>query len=200
MSDQGNMICPACNEFQPKAEECAQCGIVIAKALNAAAPQPRPAKIESDDDGLPIKAIAITAFILIAGGAFLLTGNDQLTDEDQSVAKGTASQIEKLAVVRPKAASRILLTRTQATLQTLKTKLYMLSMDWLEPPTNEQGLQHLVSQGHLTTADTTDAWGQGFAYKMEWTNENAFMREYEIVVHSLGPDGLTNTFDDIGMP
>lgn len=199
MSDQGNMICPACEKFQPKAEECAHCGIVIAKARNPDAPPPRSTKKGSDSDGLPIKAIAIVAVIMIAGGAFLFSGNDQPADEE-NVAKGSLSQIDKLAVVRPKTASRIQIVKTQSTLNTLKNKLYMLSMDWSEPPTNEQGLQYLVRQGHLTKADTTDAWGRGFAYKMEWKKETAFTREYEITVHSLGADGLTNTSDDIGMP
>ncbi len=193
------MICPACEKFQPKAEECAHCGIVIAKARKPDAPPPQPTKNESDSDGLPIKAIAIVVVIIIAGGAFLFTGDDQPADEEQSVAKGSPSQIDKLAVIKPKA-NKIQIAKTRGTLHTLKTSLYMLSMDWSEPPTNEQGLQYLVRQGHLTKAETTDAWGRGFAYKMKWTKENAFTREYEIIVHSLGADGLTNTSDDIGMP
>ncbi len=197
MSDQGNMICPACEKFQPKADECAHCGVVIAKARKPGAPAPQPAQSGSDSDGLPIKAMAIAAVIIIAGGTFLFTGNDQPADQEQSLAKDSP---DKLAARKPKTASRVQIVQTQATLQTLKTKLYMLSMDWPEPPTNEQGLHHLVKQGHLTDVDTNDAWGRRFAYKMEWKNENAFMREYEITVHSLGADGLTNTIDDIGMP
>ena len=200
MSDQGNMICPACEKFQPKAEVCTHCGIVIAKAHKPDAPPPRPAKNDSDTDGLPIKAIAVVVIIIIAGGAYLLTGRNQPAEDEQSIAKDSPSQIEKLAVIKPKIANKIQITNTQATLHTLKTKLYMLSMEWAEPPTNEQGLQYLVKQGHLTEAETTDAWGRGFAYKMEWKNENAFTREYEITVHSVGADGLTNTSDDIGMP
>ncbi len=150
MSDQGNMICPACEKFQPKAEECAHCGIVIAKAHKPDAHPPQPTTNESDSDGLPIKAIAIVVVIMIAGGTFLFTGNDQPTDEGQSVAKGSTSQIDRLAVIKPKTASKIQIVETQATLHELKTRLYMLCMDWPEPPTNEQVLLYFVKQGHLT--------------------------------------------------
>ena len=200
MPNQVNMICPACEKFQPKAEECVHCGIVIVKASKPGAAPPKTAKIESDSDGLPIKAIAIVAVIVIAGAAFMFSGNDQPADGEQSAAKDSKSQIANPAASKLNPASRVQVVRTQATLQTLKTKLYMLSMDWSEPPTNEQGLQHLVRQGHLTKADTTDAWGREFIYKMEWKKETAFTREYEITVLSLGADGLTNTSDDIGMP
>ena len=68
MSDQANMICPACKKFQPKAEECAHCGIVIAKARKPDGPPPQPTKNERSSDGLPVNgerdylrhAIAVT--------------------------------------------------------------------------------------------------------------------------------------------
>ena len=135
MSVKGNMVCPACEQFQPKAKLCAHCGVVIAKA--------------NSDQRSPTK---------------------------------------------------LQVSQTQSTLRTLKTRLYILSMEWREPPTNEQGLQHLVQQGALTAAETTDAWGRAFAYRLEWKNENSFVREYEIRVHSRAADGLSNTHDDIGMP
>ena len=197
MSDQGNMICPACEKFQPKAELCASCGVVIAKAHKPDAPLPKQSASKPDGDGLPVKAIGIVAVIMIAGGVFFFSGDDQPGDEESKQGK---TQIEKLAAIKPKVASRIQVTKTQSTLNTLKTKLYMLSMEWQEPPTTEQGLSFLVQQGNLTNAEITDSWGRRFAYKMEWTKETAFSREYEINVHSLGADGLSNTADDIGMP
>ncbi len=193
-----NMICPACEKFQPKAEECAHCGVIIAKAQKAAEPPPAPVKVEEENSGPPVALIGIVAVVVIAGGAFLFSGDDQSTGEQ--AAKKELSDIEKVAAVKPKVASQIQITQTKSKLQTLKTKLYMLSMEWPEPPTNEQGLNYLVNQGHLKRSEIKDAWGREFAYNMKWTNENAFMREYEITVHSLGADGLTNTADDIGMP
>ena len=197
MADQGNMICPACEKFQPKAEVCVDCGVVIAKANKPTAPPPKQSVSKSDGDGLPVKAIGIAAVIMIAGGVFFFSGDDQSADEESKQGK---TQIEKLAAIKPKVASRIQVTKTQSTLNTLKTKLYMLSMEWQEPPTTEQGLSFLVQQGDLTNAEITDFWGRRFAYKMEWTKETAVGREYEINVHSLGADGLSNTADDIGMP
>lgn len=35
MSDTPNMVCPRCNAFQPKAEICSQCGVIIEKAQNS---------------------------------------------------------------------------------------------------------------------------------------------------------------------
>ena len=117
MPDQENMICPACEKFQPKAEECAHCGIVIAKAHKPDAPPPKPIENESDTDGLPIKAIAIVAVIIIAGGAFLFSGNDQPADGAQSVAKDSPSQMDGLAATKKRTASRVQIVKTQATLR-----------------------------------------------------------------------------------
>lgn len=37
-----NMVCPKCGKFQPKAQECAHCGIIVAKFKEAQAARPEP--------------------------------------------------------------------------------------------------------------------------------------------------------------
>ena len=50
-----NMICPACNKFQPAAEECAESGVMLAKAQ-------RPISATKSVDETPAGADASSPF------------------------------------------------------------------------------------------------------------------------------------------
>ena len=78
MADAGNMICPKCGAFQPKAPTCEQCGVVVAK-FKAPAP--------AEADGVPFAAaggsstgigravvpvIAVIVIAVLAGSGFAL--------------------------------------------------------------------------------------------------------------------------------
>ena len=68
-----NMICPKCQTFQPKAETCATCGVIVAKLRPAAGPvateEEKPARGQSAGPGLD------TTFLVKAGvGVIVLVG------------------------------------------------------------------------------------------------------------------------------
>ena len=78
--------------------------------------------------------------------------------------------------------------------------LYQYTMEGTVPPSNAEGLQVLVDGRYLSQSDITDDWGRKFVYRMEWGKETPWGKEYEITVHSKGPNGMSGTHDDIGMP
>ncbi len=195
-----NMICPACNKFQPKAEECVECGVVIAKASQTAAPKaekPQPETVSSG--GLPVKPIAIGLILVIGVAGFLLSRNDSpepdISPEPTAAQKATSGKLAK-------AAATISLANTRERMRALTTKLNFISIEnqMFEPPTNEQGFNKLVQDGLLTRQDITDAWGRDFVYELTITRDmGALGKEYEIRFHSAGPDGVKGNADDVGM-
>jgi hypothetical protein len=78
----GNMICPRCKTFQPAADTCRECGVVVAKlwarqaADRAPAPARRPAWRRSVADVL---AVGIAAVAALGVGAWTLFGGGSET-------------------------------------------------------------------------------------------------------------------------
>ena len=193
-----NMICPACNAFQPKAEECVKCGVIIAKASQAATPIVEKPPLETEPTGgLPVIPIAICLILIIGVAGFLLTQNDSPDNggSPTAVQKPPSNKLTQAAAVISQA-------NTRERMRALMIKLNMVSIEnqSFEPPTNEQGFNKLVQDGLLTKDDITDAWGRDFVYELVITQDmGAFGKEYEIRFHSSGPDGIGGNADDIGM-
>jgi hypothetical protein len=118
---------------------------------------------------------------------------------EQRKGKKTES-IDRIAAFNPQLAANVQRTQQQSKLQSLKTKLYMYSIEGGEPPSNEQGLQALVNKGVLRQAEITDEWGNTLVYRLEWGKKTPWTHEYKIYIHSLGPDGIDGTSDDVAMP
>jgi len=210
MASQANMICPACRTFQPRAEVCTKCGVVVAKVWDSqrgveeksSAPQPTRRPWARRVGVISLIAIPVVGFLIFPGTRSGKEAGDKTaasTSGQQSKGKELKS-IDKVAAFNPQLALNVQITSVRAKLQTLRHKLYIYSMEWGDPPTNEQGLQALVNKGFLSQADITDEWGNTFVYKLEWGKKTPFAHEYKIYVHSMGPDGVSGTSDDVHMP
>lgn len=210
MAEQANMICPACRTFQPRADVCSKCGVVVAKVWDAergverksSAPQtaqrPWPKRIAV----ISVIAIPVVGFLIFSGTRSGKQAEDRTapkTSDQQSKGKELKS-IDKVAAFNPQLALNVQITNVRAKLHALRTKLNFYLMEADEPPSNEQGLQALVNRGFLRQADITDEWGNTFVYQLEWGKKTPWMQEYKIYVHSKGPDGISGTSDDVMMP
>ncbi|MBT4161101.1 MAG: hypothetical protein HOC70_05815 [Gammaproteobacteria bacterium] len=210
-----NMICPACNAFQPKAEECVKCGVIIAKASQVATPKADKPPPEPDvTGGLPVKPIAIGVVLIFGVAGFLLTQNDspennspENNSPENNSPENNGSSDPNTAQKKPsnkltQATAAITQANTRERMRALITKLNFVAIEdqSFEPPTNEQGLNKLVQDGLLTKEDITDAWSRDFVYEMVITRDmGALGKEYEMRFHSAGADGITGNADDIGM-
>lgn len=211
MAETSNMICPACQKFQPKAEICNSCGVIIAKAqkpVSGDAQKP----VAQETSKPPIAKFAVILLIAIPVIGFVMfsgTDNDNeavnATDSASSnVSEKTKAKkpdsIDKIAVFNPAVADNLRRTNVRSKLHSLKTTLYMLGVEGDEPPSNEEGLKLLVEKRYLNQDEITDEWGNIFVYRLEWGKETPWGKEYKIYVHSKGQDGISGTADDIGLP
>lgn len=210
MADSSNMICPSCQTFQPKAEICSSCGVIISKVQNADSNRVQK-PIEKQASKAP--AIKIPAIVLVGavvvGYLFLSdpgnekeagnAGDNTSTSDSNKTSKKKVDALDRIAAFNPAVAENIRRTNVRSKLHALRPMLYMQGMEGGEPPSNEQGLQLLVDQGHLTQNDITDEWGNVFVYRLEWGKDSPWGKEYKIFVHSKGPDGISGNADDIGI-
>ena len=207
MSEGTNMICPACGAFQPRAEICKKCGIIIAKATSQKIKQAAPPAVKVGTGKPPVAMIILAAVIgisLIGYFLFSTTGDTVTTatdtSSDESPAKPAAkSEIDRIATINPAVANNLQRSQVQGKLNTVRTMLNIYIVENAEPPSTEEGLQSLVSKGVITASDITDEWGNSFVYRLEWGKETALEREYEIFIFSKGPDGVSGTADDISI-
>lgn len=210
MAEQANMICPACRTFQPRAEVCSKCGVVVAKVWDVqrgveqkpSVPKPGKPPWAKRVGVISLIAIPVVGFLIFSGTRSGKEAGDRTaakTSDQQSKGKKLKS-IDMVAAFNPQLALNVQITNVRAKLQKLRTMLYMYSMEGGDPPSNEQGLQVLVNRGFLGQADITDEWGNTFVYRLEWGKKTPWTHEYKIYIHSKGPDGIDGTSDDVAMP
>lgn len=197
MSENSNMICPSCGTFQRRAEVCNKCGVIIAKVSNTSNDVAEK-EIAKSAKGKPFAVkLAVAIFIVASIMVFsLFPGADKDTAQES---KDAMNPIDKVAAYNPAIANDIQRTNVLSKMHKLKTILHMYLTEESGPPSNEEGLQLLVSKGYLSQPDITDEWGSVFEYRLEWGEENAFEKKYTIFVHSKGPDGISGNSDDVGM-
>ena len=214
MSEGQNMVCPGCGAFQPRAEVCIKCGIVIAKKAGpikkpTAGPIPKPqakppARPAAKPAGSkpPLGLILLAAIIIVPVASYFLfaakgkPATDTTTGSKPAPAK---TEIERIATLKPGVANELQRSQVQSKLHTLRTQLNLYLTEHEQPPSNEEGLQSLVAKGALTEADITDAWGHAYNYRLEWGQESAMEKKYTISLSSNGPDGIPGNADDIGL-
>ncbi len=205
MPEKTNMICPHCQTFQPQAETCNKCGVIIEKALKAA--HDTDEKLIVTKPGKPpIPKFGVILLIAIPCiGLILYLGKG---DKNEAGATADAKEqqktnevkpIDRIAAVNPALANNVQRTQVASQLQNLKTMLYYYGVDGGTPPSNEEGLQYFVDTGHMGQANITDVWGNTFVYRLEWGKETPWGKEYKIFVHSKGPDGKSGNADDVMM-
>ena len=204
MTEGTNMICPSCGAFQPRAETCNKCGIIIAKATSAPAATSAPQRtaVAAKTSKPPLAMIAVIAVVVIAaGGYFLFSGSNKekpaVTTDTAQTKPPRKSEIDRIGTFNPAIASNMHRTNVLTKISTLKTALHMYTIDGSPPPSNEEGLQPLVDKGLVSKADITDEWGNVFNYRLEWGEETALEKKYKIYLSSNGPDGIPGNADDI---
>lgn len=205
-NEAANMVCPNCHTFQPRAEACNECGVIIEKVLNAGK---TPVKKPVVADDTP-KTNKLWLVLLLSCVFFYYSKHKN--GEEQEVAPAAVTrpkapsktpeqeQPTAVAAVNPDIESNTQRDKVMAKLRALKSTLYRLHVEGRMPPGNEEGLQHLVDEGTLTQADITDEWGNTFVYRLEWTQRAGQEKRYSIFVHSRGPDGISGNDDDVTMP
>lgn len=199
------MVCPSCHTFQPRAEACNQCGVIIEKVLNAGkTPVEKQKPVVAND---PPKTNKLWLVLLLVCVYFYYSkqkDNEELeaavSAAATSAALETSEQEQPATAVDPGAESNTQREKVMAKLQALKSTLYRLQVEGRMPPGNEDGLQYLVDEGILAQADITDEWGNTFVYRLEWTQQAGEEKQYSIFVHSRGPDGISGNDDDVMMP
>ena len=206
MTEGTNMICPSCGAFQPRAETCNKCGVIIAKASSPApaASAPQRKAVAANTSKPPVAMIAVIAVVVIAiGGYFLFSGSNKekpaavATDTSQPKPAKKKSEIDRIGTYNPAIASNMHRTNVLTKISTLKTALHMYTIDGSPPPSDEEGLQLLVDKGLVSKSDITDEWGNVFHYRLEWGEETALEKKYKIYLSSNGPDGIAGNADDI---
>ena len=63
MADSSNMICPSCQTFQPKAEICSSCGVIISKVQDA---ESNKVQRPTEKQASKASAMKIPAIILVS--------------------------------------------------------------------------------------------------------------------------------------
>jgi len=199
------MICPSCGAFQPRADVCNKCGIIIAKASTAAASATASNAVVPKTSNPPVTMIAIVAVVVVAViGYFLFSGSD---NENQSagVAADTTkaepaakkSEIDRIGTFNPAVAENMHRTNVLSKLSEIRNALNMYSVDGNQPPTGAEGLQVLVDKGLLSQSDLVDEWGNPFVYQIKMETDLATGSNYTINLSSMGPDGIPGNADDI---
>lgn len=201
MAEAANMVCPNCHTFQSRAEVCNQCGVIIEKVLNV---NKGPVEKTVVIDEKP-KTNKLWMVLLIVCLIFYFSKDND--EEDDVVSSNAGVQtvpvqegLDAAVAVNPDVALKVQRDKVMTKLQTLKSTLYMLSVEGKTPPNDEEGLQLLVDQGILTQSEIIDEWENTFVYRLEWGEQIGLERQYRIFVHSRGPDGISGNADDILMP
>lgn len=215
MGEGQNMVCPGCGAFQPRAEVCIKCGVVIAKKagpsqkpkpmagpipMMKAKPQAGPATKPADSK--PPLALILAAVIVVFGICYLVffpPGKSVAGKTEEKKTTPAKTEIERIATVKPGVANELQRSQVQSKLHTLRTQLNLYLTEHEQPPSNEEGLQSLVAKGVLTEAVITDEWGHAYNYRLEWGQETATEKKFKISVTSNGPDGIAGNEDDIGL-
>lgn len=210
-AEAANMVCPNCHTFQPRAEACNECGVIIEKALNAGkTPVEKQKPVVVDDTP---KTNKLWLVLLLTCVFFYYSKHKDKENEELEAAAPAAvtspktpsktpeqEQSAAAAAVNPDIESNTQRDKVMIKLQAIKSTLYRLHVEGKMPPSNEEGLQYLVDEGILTQADITDEWGNTFVYRLEWTRQAGQEKQYSIFVRSRGPDGISGNDDDIIMP
>ena len=205
MNEGTNMICPVCGAFQPRAEICNKCGIIIAKAANPQA-KPEVRSAAKASAGKPPVAWIILAAIIavpVIGYVLFSTTDDKATtatdtaNAETPVTPAAKSQIERIGTFNPAVANKLHLSQVLSKLSALRTTLNVYSIDNDTPPSTEEGLPSLVSKGVVTAADITDEWGNTFEYRVDPVRDAMTGKDYTINLSSKGPDGIAGNADDI---
>ncbi|MBI2296798.1 MAG: type II secretion system protein GspG, partial [Betaproteobacteria bacterium] len=209
MAEQANMICPSCRTFQPRAEVCSKCGVVVAKVWDAQRGADRKSSVPETRKRpwakvgvIVLIAVPIIGFFIFSGTRSSKEAGDKTaarTSDEQKKGK-TLKSIDKIAAFNPQMAANVQRIQVLSKLQSLRTRFNIYEVEGGEPPSNEEGLQALVNKGFLRQADITDEWGNTFVYRLEWGKKTPFGQEYKIYVHSKGPDGIDGTSDDVMLP
>lgn len=203
MAATANMICPACQTFQPRAEGCANCGVIIAKRKNPTYALGTQPVASSENKKAPAGFYVIALLVIIPVIGFFLFSGDESADRSVSNNVATATPVttdsNKKKMSAAGLANKLKRDKVISKLQQLKTSLHMFGVDGAEPPSNEEGLQSLVDKGFLQPQDIIDEWGNEYVYRLEWGKDDGFWKEYKIFVHSNGPDGISGNKDDIRM-
>jgi len=207
MGEGQNMVCPGCGAFQPRAEVCIKCGIVIAKKAGPsqnpkAGPIPKPQVKPPAGPKPPLGLILLAAIIVVpVAGYFLFAGKGKPATNTTTESKPAKAktEIERIAMLKPGVANQLQRSQVQSKLHTLRTQLNLYLTEHEQPPSNEEGLQSLVASGAMTVADITDDWGHVYNYRVEWGQESATEKKFTIFVTSNGPDGIPGNADDIGL-
>jgi len=132
MAEQPHMICPRCNTFQPKAEICNKCGVIIAKVqqtINGAEKPP----VAQESSKPPIPKFVVILLVAIPVIWFVIySGTDNINDPDSTSSSANEKTktekkdpIDNIAAFNPAVAEKVRTTKVRSKLQSLKTMLYM---------------------------------------------------------------------------
>lgn len=203
MAEGTNMICPSCGTFQPRAEVCNKCGIIIAKASTAVATTPQATAVASKSGKPPVAIIAVVALIALAAiGYFIFSGSSTAPQPKvTATAKPAArkSEIDRLGTYNKHIADNMHRSNVLSKLSVIRNALNMYEVDGNQPPSTEQGLQPLVDKGLLSADDLIDEWGNTFGYQLKMEKDPATGKDYTIKLFSKGPDGIAGNADDISL-
>ena len=205
MAEGTNMICPSCGAFQPRADTCNKCGIIIAKASTVTAGAPASNAVTPETNKPPVAIIAAVVVVVAAGiGYFLFSGSktenqtgEAATDTAQTRPAAKKSEIDRIGTFNASAASKMHRTNVLSKLSEIRNALNMYGIDGSQPPGNAEGLQVLVDKGLLSESDLTDEWGNPFVYQLKMERDPSTGKDYTISLSSMGPDGVAGNADDI---
>ena len=189
MTEGTNMICPSCGAFQPRAEICNKCGIIIAKASATVTSTPARKVSAPKSSKPPVAIIAIVTVVVVALiGYFLFSG---------SKTGNQPAATNRIGTFNSAAASNLHRTNVLSKLSQIRNALNMYGVDGNQPPGNDEGLKVLVDKGLLSQSDITDEWGNPFVYQLNMEKDPATGKDYTIKLFSSGPDGIPGNADDI---
>ena len=203
MTEGTNMICPSCGAFQPRAEICNKCGIIIAKASATVTSTPARKVSAPKSSKPPVAIIAIVTVVVVALiGYFLFSGSKTgnqpaATNTAQTKPAAKKSEIDRIGTFNSAAASNMHRTNVLSKLSQIRNALNMYGVDGNQPPGNDEGLKVLVDKGLLSQSDITDEWGNPFVYQLNMEKDPATGKDYTIKLFSSGPDGIPGNADDI---
>ena len=205
MTEGTNMICPSCGAFQPRAETCNKCGIIIAKATTPANSVPERNSEQAKSSKPPVAIISVVTIVVVAAiGYFVFSSPNSKnqtstasTDSSQTKPAKKKSEIDRIGTFNSAAASNMHRTNALSKLSTIRNALNMYGVDGNQPPSNAEGLQPLVAKGLLSPSDLTDDWGNTFVYELKNEKDPSTGKDYTISLSSKGPDGVAGNADDI---
>lgn len=201
MAEGTNMICPSCGAFQPRAEVCNKCGIIVAKASTTATSTPAGNTVAAKPGKPPVAIIAVAVVVVAVIGYFLFSGSGTDTrpaaDTAQTKPAAKKSEIDRIGTFNASVADKMHRTNVLSKLSEIRKALNMYSVEGNTPPGNAAGLQVLVDKGLLPQSGLTDEWGNPFVYQLKMERDPATGKDYTISLSSMGPDGIAGNADDI---